>query len=111
MNITRYKQGRIVLMLNRDDAGRVAAFRGEHGPSASAMAFRVADPEAAMQWALEHGARPTDEDDTVIRSEERRVGKECVSTCRSRWSLYLVKKNKLSEYTTLNNDNKKKQMK
>src|SRR3546814_4441112 len=23
------------------------------------------------------------------RSEERRVGKECVSTCRSRWSSYL----------------------
>src|SRR3546814_4745877 len=23
------------------------------------------------------------------RSEERRVGKECVSTCRSRWSLYI----------------------
>src|SRR3546814_14334047 len=23
----------------------------------------------------------------VSRSEERRVGKECVSTCRSRWSL------------------------
>src|SRR3546814_20301742 len=26
------------------------------------------------------------------RSEERRVGKECVSTCRSRWSLYHQKK-------------------
>src|SRR3546814_12428240 len=26
------------------------------------------------------------------RSEERRVGKECVSTCRSRWSPYLLKK-------------------
>src|SRR3546814_1876791 len=25
---------------------------------------------------------------TVTRSEERRVGKECVSTCRSRWSPY-----------------------
>src|SRR3546814_12582135 len=25
---------------------------------------------------------------TGIRSEERRVGKECVSTCRSRWSPY-----------------------
>src|SRR3546814_3900445 len=25
---------------------------------------------------------------TVARSEERRVGKECVSTCRSRWSPY-----------------------
>src|SRR3546814_12464453 len=27
-----------------------------------------------------------------IRSEERRVGKECVSTCRSRWSPYHQKK-------------------
>src|SRR3546814_21030132 len=27
------------------------------------------------------------------RSEERRVGKECVSTCRSRWSPYNSKKN------------------
>src|SRR3546814_11301332 len=26
--------------------------------------------------------------DVIIRSEERRVGTECVSTCRSRWSLY-----------------------
>src|SRR3546814_19793548 len=25
----------------------------------------------------------------VARSEERRVGKECVSTCRSRWAPYL----------------------
>src|SRR3546814_16864288 len=30
------------------------------------------------------GARLT----TQLRSEERRVGKECVSTCRSRWSPY-----------------------
>src|SRR3546814_13149585 len=30
----------------------------------------------------------------VIRSEERRVGKECVSTCRSRWSPYHSKKKK-----------------
>src|SRR3546814_15283776 len=26
--------------------------------------------------------------DQLNRSEERRVGKECVSTCRSRWSPY-----------------------
>src|SRR3546814_18467723 len=26
--------------------------------------------------------------DAPLRSEERRVGKECVSTCRSRWSPY-----------------------
>src|SRR3546814_13960223 len=30
-----------------------------------------------------------------IRSEERRVGKECVSTCRSRWSPYHSQKNKI----------------
>src|SRR3546814_12114520 len=30
---------------------------------------------------------------TGSRSEERRVGKECVSTCRSRWSPYHYKKN------------------
>src|SRR3546814_11133018 len=28
----------------------------------------------------------------AVRSEERRVGKECVSTCRSRWSPYHKKK-------------------
>src|SRR3546814_11020352 len=31
-------------------------------------------------------------------SEERRVGKECVSTCRSRWSRYHSKKNEGSTY-------------
>src|SRR3546814_20742766 len=30
------------------------------------------------------GKRATD----ILRSEERRVGKECVSTCRSRWWPY-----------------------
>jgi 4-hydroxyphenylpyruvate dioxygenase len=65
-NITRYKQGRINLMLNRDADGRVAQFRNAHGASASAMAFRVADPAKAMEWALAHGAERTAEDDTVI---------------------------------------------
>src|SRR3546814_14779411 len=31
--------------------------------------------------------------DFATRSEERRVGKECVRTCRSRWSPYPYKKN------------------
>lgn len=65
-NITRYKQGRINLMVNCDADGRAAAFRNAHGASASAMAFRVADPDAAMAWALTNGAKSTIEDDTVI---------------------------------------------
>src|SRR3546814_12583063 len=35
-----------------------------------------------FSFALSHPARPG------TRSEERRVGKECVSTCISRWSPY-----------------------
>src|SRR3546814_19685985 len=34
------------------------------------------------------------------RSEERRVGKECVSTCRSRWSPYHSKKNTIKRSHT-----------
>src|SRR3546814_2148131 len=41
----------------------------------------VAGPDMARIGARMHG-------DAVGRSEERRVGKECVSTCRSRWSPY-----------------------
>src|SRR3546814_17731291 len=36
---------------------------------------------------------------TAIRSEEPRVGKECVSTCRSLWSPYHYKKNRQEEQT------------
>src|SRR3546814_12155022 len=41
-----------------------------------------------------------------IRSEERRVGKECVSTCRSRWSPYhqTKKQHKQVQHTPPEND-------
>src|SRR3546814_12424291 len=39
-------------------------------------------------------------DNSSSRSEERRVGKECVSTCRSRWSPYHSKKNKYHKLMT-----------
>src|SRR3546814_13059198 len=38
--------------------------------------------------------------DFSARSEERRVGKECVSTCRSRWSPDHLKKNQNSTKST-----------
>src|SRR3546814_13515994 len=37
---------------------------------------------------LKPGDYITHIDHGIGRSEERRVGKECVSTCRSRWSTY-----------------------
>jgi len=64
--ITRYKQGRINLLLNREESGRAADFRAEHGASASAMAFRVADPAATLASALAQGAVKADEADDAI---------------------------------------------
>src|SRR3546814_4253922 len=38
--------------------------------------------------SLSHSSASLPPPDMTSRSEERRVGKECVSTCRSRWSPY-----------------------
>src|SRR3546814_21069244 len=46
------------------------------------IARRAVDAETAVVDA------EVGEQDLKQRSEERRVGKECVSTCRSRWSPY-----------------------
>src|SRR3546814_13594952 len=83
-------------VLGRDDgklgAGRLAeAF---HSPLPRAVGIGVhvdrhgmAGPDVGEVGLLE------------VRSEERRVGKECVSTCRSRWSPYHSQKNKYLRYT------------
>ena len=38
--------------------------------------------------SVTHAVQMDATDENALRSEERRVGKECVSTCRSRWSPY-----------------------
>src|SRR3546814_9784191 len=43
---------------------------------------------AARQFDAGRAVRGHAAADRQLRSEERRVGKECVSTCRSRWSPY-----------------------
>src|SRR3546814_8356336 len=69
---------------------------GEVADRARAGAHQV---DLDAQAVAEHAARITDAAAAVdriadgdgvdyLRSEERRVGKECVSTCRSRWSPY-----------------------
>src|SRR3546814_18495219 len=55
--------------------------------------FRVASISKLFTWTavmqqVERGRIDLDADINRYRSEERRVGKECVSTCRSRWSPY-----------------------
>ena len=63
---TRYKQGRINLIVNEEPAGQVAAFRDAHGPSANGMGFKVADPVYAYAEALKRGAVPADAATTLL---------------------------------------------
>ena len=57
-NVRRYAQGDINFLLNMEPAGQVGAFRADHGPSANAMAFRVADGGKAVRLAVARGATP-----------------------------------------------------
>src|SRR3546814_13559747 len=56
-------------------------------PAAGSARFKVLVTAALAQGMTDSALAMTME-----RSEERRVGKECVSTCRSRWSPYHYKK-------------------
>src|SRR3546814_19539049 len=61
----------------------------------------------AMRETLAHlarccqGAQRPDCPILAERSEERRVGKECVSTCRTRWSTYHSKKKDINTHIKL----------
>src|SRR3546814_1840278 len=50
------------------------------------VAFSLSNPDELYTLLSEAGFQSIE---ITPRSEERRVGKECVSTCRSRWSPYL----------------------
>src|SRR3546814_18421446 len=73
---------------NNQERGDISLFR-----------FRGESPGRACEVAggQEHRRQ-------CVRSEERRVGKECVSTCRSRWSPYTSKKKTTKEGLSYNGD-------
>src|SRR3546814_17966673 len=84
----------------RTDHAFGALGRGQAGDMAQRRPNDLADAQMRRErreGVLEHdlgGAAeiaflaPIHRGDIDPRSEERRVGKECVSTCRSRWSPY-----------------------
>src|SRR3546814_17763220 len=92
--------------LQRTDAGHEYEPTTYYGPQSGVgltlgAADRLAGPDAAIgivglgSGTLSCYRRPGQRwtifeiDPAMVRSEARRVGKECVSTCRSRWSPFL----------------------
>src|SRR3546814_15516966 len=78
-----YRQA-ISIYENIHDKGGLAASLGGMAQTAAAREDYQAARDhfgRALQLAAEIQHVPQ-----ILRSEERRVGKECVSTCRSRWS-------------------------
>src|SRR3546814_11931885 len=71
------------------------------GATTAEACRRIAVSEQTYyRWRKEYGGLKTDQArrmkdlEKENRSEESREGKECVSTCRSRWSQYHSKKKK-----------------
>jgi 4-hydroxyphenylpyruvate dioxygenase len=58
--VRHYRQGDINFLLNMEEVGHADDFRCAHGPSASAMAFRVRDAREALRLAVERGATPVE---------------------------------------------------
>src|SRR3546814_18227115 len=64
----------------------------QHAAYARANAGRQLPGQPGQAYTAGPGLLPCGGPSACRRSEERRVGKECVSTCRSRWSPYHTKK-------------------
>src|SRR3546814_13624281 len=73
--------GRDIIGIAQTGTGKTAGFTL---PMIEALSTGRARARMPRSLILE----PTRELAAQVRSEERRVGKECVSTCRSRWSPY-----------------------
>src|SRR3546814_16222254 len=82
-----------------DDISQVRKMRSWHVPGERVImlmsAGNLATTQAVVSLLDERTKAPQDRHPSILaapRSEERRVGKECFSTCRSRWSPYHSKK-------------------
>jgi hypothetical protein len=82
-DIKELKSGKFSIILERDDVGFIVSCLKEKEKNIRQKMFYGSgrDERAKDEFYL----RKIWE---LIRSEERRVGKECLNVCRSRWSPY-----------------------
>jgi len=62
-HIDLFKQNGIVFTLNYEDGSFGHSFQTEHGPSISAMGWKVKDADQAFKAAVSRGAKPCDKGD------------------------------------------------
>ncbi|MBN9082816.1 MAG: 4-hydroxyphenylpyruvate dioxygenase [Rhizobiales bacterium 62-17] len=65
-NITVWRQGDINYVINAEPGSHAMKFAGEHGPCASAMAWRVVDAKHAFDHAVKQGATPYEGQDKAL---------------------------------------------
>src|SRR3546814_5453402 len=70
------------------DLGNIAGQRDRLAAGLLDPVNRFASIRLFFRQIIDHDIRALAGERDRCRSEERRVGKECVSTCRSRWSPY-----------------------
>src|SRR3546814_11169950 len=107
-NFRRFGNDGQVDMVDPPAARRDAfAGEGEEAVRRRAAPLRIARREMVADVAVGKAAKDRvgqrvkrDIGIAMARSEERRVGKECVSTCSSRWSPYHLKKKSFISNTT-----------
>src|SRR3546814_14455932 len=86
--VRRMFDGLLIVAGGIADAHGIAAALALGGDIACMGTRFIATPESGVVEGHRAMIPTVSADDIVARSEERRVGKECVSTCRSRWSPY-----------------------
>src|SRR3546814_11029992 len=72
--------------------GEFIVLVGPSGCGKSTLLRMIAGLETVSAGSIRIGDRVVNELEPAYRSDERRVGKECVGTCRTRWSRYHSKK-------------------
>src|SRR3546814_15698615 len=86
-----------LLFLGDADAGVPGVLSAAGKVSPFPAPSQADDPQQLWRWWFFKSMIAIEAHPRVVceRSEERRVGKECVSTCRSMWSQYNKKKKRI----------------
>ena len=89
--VANYTASSVTILLNKGTGTSISFAQASGSPlvtSANPTSIAVADFNGDTKLDLAVGTYTGENVDVFLGSEERRVGKECMPVCRSRWSPY-----------------------